>query len=302
MDRAAWLAEVAKIKQWSRAGERAPHKPLLLLFVLGRLHRTGTSRVTFAEAEPAVADLLRSYGPPRKTSPAYPFHHLQSDGLWRVTTEDGSDPGSSLARLRASGAAGTLAPAFEAALAADPGLLALTARVLLDSNFPESLHDDICQLVGIDVEAIEIAAAGCRVDEVRRRRRDPMFREHVLVAYEYRCAVCRYDGRIGAEAVGLDAAHVRWWAYDGPDSVENGLCLCAIHHKLFDRGVIGLTADRTVQVSRLFVGHSDAAHDLVLRHAGRAVAEPQPGLAPVDDQHIAWHDAEVFRKPARGAA
>ncbi|QHY96599.1 hypothetical protein SSPS47_15940 [Streptomyces sp. S4.7] len=28
---------------------------------------------------------------------------------------------------------------------------------------------------------------------------------------------------------------MRWWAFDGPDEIDNGLCLCALHHKLFDQ-------------------------------------------------------------------
>ncbi len=46
-------------------------------------------------------------------------------------------------------------------------------------------------------------------------RRDRAFREQVMVAYEYRCAFCGYDGRLRNAAVGLDAAHVQWWAFDG---------------------------------------------------------------------------------------
>ncbi|MBT3074843.1 HNH endonuclease [Streptomyces sp. COG21] len=58
--------------------------------------------------------------------------------------------------------------------------------------------------------------------------------------------------------VGLEAAHVRWWSHDGPDEVDNGLCLCSLHHKLFDRGVLGLGEDRRILVSQRFVGRSEA--------------------------------------------
>ena len=81
-ERAHWLDRVASIRRWSRGGERAPHKPLLLLYALGRLQRTGQSRVSFADAEPDVTRLLSEFGPARATTPAYPFHHLQTDGLW----------------------------------------------------------------------------------------------------------------------------------------------------------------------------------------------------------------------------
>ena len=115
-DRAYWLDRVASIRRWSRGGERAPHKPLLLLYALGRLQRTGQSRVSFAEAEPDVARLLSEFGPARRsTTAAYPFHHLQTDRLW-VVDAGGVDPGSSPSHLRTSGAVGQLDPTFEAAL------------------------------------------------------------------------------------------------------------------------------------------------------------------------------------------
>lgn len=300
-----WVERVAGIRRWARNGERAPHKPLLLLYALGRLHANGSSRTSYAEAEPALQQLLRDYGPSgRTTSPAYPFHHLQTDRLWTVTTADGTDPGASVGQLRARGAVGQLAREFEAALLADPAVMALIVRLLLDENFPESVHADICALVGIDIEALEVDAARRRVVHLgeRVRRRDPAFRANILVAYEYRCAVCGYDGRLGSESVGLDAAHVRWWAFDGPDDVANGLCLCAMHHKLFDRGVLGVTPEHVVQVSRHFVGRGDAAANLVLGLIGRALLEPQPGLPALADEHIGWHADQVFRGPARPAA
>ena len=44
----------------------------------------------------------------------------------------------------------------------------------------------------------------------RGRRRDPSFRQRVLVAYEYQCAVCGLDLRICGITIALEAAHVRW--------------------------------------------------------------------------------------------
>ena len=295
-ERDRWLERIAAIRRWRRGGERAPHKPLLLLYALGRLQRTGSSRMRYDEAEPTLDELLRNYGPARPTSPAYPFHHLQSDGLWQVDAA-GGDPGPSRTRLRASGATGHLDPELEAALLADPGLVALIAHALLDANFPESLHRELCTAAGLELEALELAAARARAKQLRRR--DPQFRERVLVAYEYRCAMCGYDGRLGMEAVGLDAAHLRWWAFDGPDTVDNALCLCSFHHKLLDRGVLGVTGDHEIAVSAHFVGRERASQELVLRLVGRPLLEPQRGQPVPAEDHIGWHGDQVFRGPAR---
>jgi putative restriction endonuclease len=127
----------------------------------------------------------------------------------------------------------------------------------------------------------------------------PRFRDKVLLAYEYRCAMCGYDGQLQREAIGIDAAHIRWWAAGGPDDVGNGIAACSFHHKLPDRGAIGLTADRRLAVSTHFIGRSVIAETLVLSLINNPILTPQPGQPPPHTGHIAWHNSEVFRTPAR---
>ncbi|MDH2429448.1 phosphorothioated DNA-binding restriction endonuclease [Sphaerisporangium sp. TRM90804] len=295
-----WIARIAGIRRWARGGERAPHKPLLLLYVLGRFQRDGNVPISFSGAEADLRRLLKEYGPSRETSPGYPFHHLTSDGLWLVDTADGpGSPGSGLGLLRDGRAAGRLHPDLARDLTEDPRLAAGIARFLLDTNFPPSLHEEICRMAGLDLDALETAPV--EPAAVGPARRDPAFRDKVLMAYEYACAFCAYDGWLDGVAVGLDAAHVRWWAFDGPDDLANGLCLCVIHHKLFDKGVLGMTSDRTITVSARFVGRSASAREMVLSLAGRPLRAPQPGMDAVEPGHIDWHGRQVFRTPARGA-
>lgn len=70
-----------------------------------------------------------------------------------------------------------------------------------------------------------------------RKTRDEQFRKAVLDAYGHRCAVCRTD----IEAV-LQAAHERGHeaastVYDDPN---HGICLCANHHLMYDKGLIDI--------------------------------------------------------------
>lgn len=170
------------------------------------------------------------------------------------------------------------------------------ARLLLDLHFPPSLHGELCEAVGLELEPTE---TGHLVPA--RRQRGRRMRELVLTAYEYRCAFCGYDGRIGTVPVGLEAAHVRWWAFGGPDDVDNGLCLCSLHHKLLDKGVLGVDASHRILVSQHFVGHSPAAREHVAALAGRPLIGPQPGVRPVAADHRAWHASQVFHGTARPA-
>ena len=289
-----WIERVASLNQWKRGGERAPHKPLLLLYVLGRLQRLGSASVAFADAEGDLRRLLEEFGPPRQTSPGYPFHHLTSDGLWVVRTPSGEgSPGPNLGALRA-GAVGALDSDFAKALERDPVIFAGVVRSLLDANFPATLHADILQAVGIELETVEVPHAP------KTRRRDPAFRDLVLLAYEYRCAFCGFDGQLMREAVAIDAAHVRWWAAAGPDDLSNGIALCSLHHKLFDRGALGIAPDRTVAVSSHFITRSPSGEQLVLDLLGCPLRSPQAGNQVLRTKHVAWHTSEVFRSPARG--
>ncbi|MGW5616748.1 phosphorothioated DNA-binding restriction endonuclease [Streptomyces sp. NPDC003877] len=292
-----WLERMAALRQWARNGVRAPHKPLLLLYALGRFQEDAGAPLPYTAVEGDLQRLLSEYGPPRKTTPAYPFHHLTSDGVWEVRTDRGpGSPGSGVRDLRESGATGRLIPELQAALRREPDLLGRIARLLLDLHFPPSLHGELCEAVGLDLEPAEAELLAAV-----RRRRDPRMRELVLTAYEYRCAFCGYDGRIGAVPVGLEAAHVRWWAFGGPDQVENGLCLCSLHHKLFDKGVLGVGDDHRILVSQRFVGHSDAAREHVTALSGRPLVGPQPGASPVAAEHRDWHTRQVFHGEPRPA-
>ncbi|MFF1790675.1 phosphorothioated DNA-binding restriction endonuclease [Kitasatospora sp. NPDC058243] len=294
-----WLERVAKLRRWTNNDVRAPHKPLLLLYALGSFQRDADGELE------ELKRLLEEYGPSHPTTPAYPFHHLVSDGVWEVRTDQGAgSPGSGVRVLRASGATGRLAPELRAALRKEPALLGRLARVLLDFHFPPSLlHTDLCEAVGLELGLAEADgvtgnSTGGRERAVRRQR-DRRMRELVLKAYEFQCAFCGYDGMLGTSAVGLEAAHVRWWSYDGPDEVDNGLCLCSLHHKLFDKGVLGLGEGRRILVSQRFVGRSEASRQHVLAFAGRPVIGPQAGSPSVAGQHRQWHAEQVFRGEPR---
>ncbi|GAA4841282.1 phosphorothioated DNA-binding restriction endonuclease [Kitasatospora terrestris] len=292
-----WVDRVAKLRQWTKNDERAPHKPLLLLYALARFQRDADDDLRYSAVEQDLRRLLDEYGPPRRSSPGYPFHHLTGDGVWEVRTDRGpGSPGSGVLALREGNATGRLVPELRAALVREPSLLGRLVRVLLDANFPPSLHADLCAAVGLDIERAELTAAAAAT---AARRRDQRMREEVLAAYEFQCAFCGYDGMLGTVPVGLEAAHVRWWSFAGPDEVDNGLCLCALHHKLFDKGVLGLGEDHRIQVSRHFVGRRPASEQQVLALSGRPLSGPRPGAPTVAPRHRAWHARQVFRGGAR---
>ena len=285
------------IRQW-RAGEhRAPHKPLLLLLALGRLQAGEERLVTFPEIEEPLRRLLEQYGHPRgRQRPDYPFWRLSSDeGIWEIESSQPVEVTSAgdplVSSLRKGDVRGGLTAEVAEALKTNGELLERVVSELLATHFPSSLHEDICDAVGL--------RTSLRI--VERQRRDPELRIEVLRAYEYRCAMCGYDGKLDTVSVGLDAAHIRWWAYAGPDTIDNALALCVLHHRALDRGVVGVSPDLRITVSRRFHG-GGRARELIIELAGSSLARPQLGVPTPAIEHVAGHRSEVFQGDERASA
>lgn len=80
--------------------------------------------------------------------------------------------------------------------------------------------------------------------QTRQRLHQPVFRAHVIRAYEKCCAVCALN-----HSELLDAAHIVPDSEDaGIAAVRNGLSLCKIHHAAFDQGFLGIRPDLVVEI------------------------------------------------------
>lgn len=68
-----------------------------------------------------------------------------------------------------------------------------------------------------------------------RAERDASFRKRVLESYGHKCAICR------CEVVEiLEAGHINSVEYSTDDQTDNGICLCANHHKMYDKNCIDI--------------------------------------------------------------
>lgn len=286
-----------QLKTWKRRDVRAPHKCLLALWAIGRC-LSGESRMApFRRVDARLEELLREFGPPRQTVRTHdPFWRLARDGVWELDGADGvtvaRDGNPTKSMLRKANPRGGLTEPVYKLLRADRRLLSEVARDLLSAHFPESLHDDILLAVGIDPDFTA---------ERRGKGRPAGFREAVLLAYERRCAVCGFDVRIGARTVAIDAAHIRWRQAVGPDHVQNGIALCVLHHKLFDKGAFTLSqpADGSVVlVSEAVVG-TTGFDEWLGRYHRQAIRAPIRSTYHPAGQHLDWHLREVFQPPER---
>ena len=288
MDKATIKERFQNLTVWKRGGERAPHKPLLILCALGRLLRDKKRFISFENIESEVGGLLMDFGPERKSYHVeYPFWRLQKDEIWELNhtenihvTKSGDVRKRDLVREEVAG--GFPSDVFQE-LQADPQLFQEVVQELLDSNFPPSVHEDILQSVGIDITASAL-----------QKKRDPKFRDKILGAYEYKCAVCGFDVRLGHQPIALEAAHIKWKQAGGPDEEMNGLALCTLHHKLFDRGAFTLTEHLEIMISDRAHG-KEGFEEWLMRFHGKKLKSPQRTIYFPEQSFRKWHVKEVFK-------
>ena len=114
----------------------------------------------------------------------------------------------------------------------------------------------------------------------------------------YRCAVCGFNVSIGQIVVALDAAHIKWHQAGGPDIHENGLALCSLHHRLFDRGAFTLDPHHLVLVSERAYGTGGFDEQLGRYHRRPIIKPVRESYRPRID-FLNWHVHQVFLSPER---
>lgn len=129
-------------------------------------------------------------------------------------------------------------------------------------------------------------------ETISRKVRDRVFRRHVLQAYESRCAFTGLNFVNGGGRAEVEAAHIMPVADNGPDIVQNGVALSGTIHWMFDRGLIGLTNEGAIMVSRQ-VNNPDDVWKLV--HPDRMMRLPSnPELRP-HPRFLAYHRDHCFK-------
>jgi putative restriction endonuclease len=127
----------------------------------------------------------------------------------------------------------------------------------------------------------------------RRRLHQPVFASQVMVAYETRCAVCALNHR---EL--LDAAHIIPDSQpEGDAVVTNGLALCKLHHAAYDRNILGIRPDFTVEIHQRLLAEVDGPmlrHGLQ-EHHGRPLMKLPVAKADRPDTDRLTERYELFR-------
>ncbi len=122
--------------------------------------------------------------------------------------------------------------------------------------------------------------------------RDRVFRKIVLEAYDCRCAITGLKFVNGGGRAEVEAAHIKPVEANGPDIIGNGIALSGTVHWMFDRGLISLSDDLDILVSRQ-VNDTDRVWNLV--NPNRKAHQPQNGILRPNPRFLEWHRRNCFK-------
>lgn len=123
--------------------------------------------------------------------------------------------------------------------------------------------------------------------------RDRVFRRVVLAAYDGRCAVSGLKLINGGGRPEVAAAHIRPVGSGGPDILTNGIALSGTAHWMFDRGLISLSDDLEILISR----HTNDRDGIsaFINKSGRALTPPRSFERP-HPRFLQWHREHCFKQ------
>lgn len=128
---------------------------------------------------------------------------------------------------------------------------------------------------------------------VSRIVRDRIFRRTVLRAYSERCAISGLRLINGGGRAEVAAAHIRPVEANGPDIVSNGIALSGTVHWMFDRGLVSLSDDLQILVSRQ--ANDPESIRALINKSGYAFAPERLSERP-HPHFLQWHREHCFKQ------
>jgi len=146
------------------------------------------------------------------------------------------------------------------------------------------------RIYGISLDPFEFEGKE-RDSVVKARVNQIFFRNTVLASYDFRCCI---TGISIPEL--LIASHIKPWAVDKNNRLnpQNGICLNALHDKAFDKGLITITPDYCIRISKKLEQHVDnySSQQFFLPFFNKKIALPQRFLPNKD--FLEYHNEVIF--------
>lgn len=150
------------------------------------------------------------------------------------------------------------------------------------------------------IEEKKISITATKEISIRKRG----FRQAVIEAYDFKCAICGLKINSPKRAIWeVEAAHIVPHSYKGKDDIFNGLSLCHLHHWAFDVGWFSIFDDYTITVSPEVTNLRDEFGKLgnyefinsLIHSDSKIFLPPHEDIYPHLNS-IRWHRENIFNK------
>lgn len=159
----------------------------------------------------------------------------------------------------------------------------------LEPTSQEAINYAKDEIAAWSAERFAVSNNEVRRTETRQNRiaRSVVFREKVRTEYHKTCAVSGFALSTPAMANEVEAAHIVPISEGGLDDIRNGITLTQTLHWAFDRGLFGVSRDRTIFVPRRaaeIVGNA-----FIMNFSGRPIREAATPALKAHRDAFEWH-------------
>lgn len=293
----------------------APHKPILLLSIIQLIQKSEitchriyiTPELVMAFKDNWTKLVITSHSP----NFALPFFHLRSEPFWKLIPKPGLEiPVSSSGSIRSFK---SLRDTIECAeidhelfhLLSDTVSSTYLEMVLLDTYFEntKAIYQPAPHAYALEAELEKQIAEESPAEYLSRIQeqeqslnrellaeaeyvRDGFFKKIIPRIYHFQCAISRWRLESTSTVQMIDACHIVPFSTSHNCHVTNGIALSPNLHRAFDRHLITINDDYTVNVSSS-VTENDSPFNICQFHGQRI-------LLPDDKKH--WPSVDNLRR------
>ena len=298
----------------NRTGGRAsPHKPCMLLAVLG-LAEAGDLERNEIRFDPALLErYVKFFGVVRSetdhANPHFPFFHLSSEGFWhlqplpdREAVVESMDSARSTSAVTDNIAYASLDPELHALVLDERSRAALREELVVAwfGSYRTRLDRILQEERGSDRYQSALRHGHASTELLAREAppepaRSAAFRRIVSEIYDYRCAASGWRIILPDSRVMVEAAHLIPFAESHDDDPRNGIALAPSFHWALDAHVIAPGPDHVWHVSKA-LDERVADNNPLLELAGQSLMLPKEKSLWPKKEALEWRLGHLLER------